>query len=112
MTWTLSLAAFCLLVVCVIVGMNFWMLLQLSRSHSQLHDQLRVILKNLSLWDQPDSLAQSGVEPGTSWIATDGEMKAMQARMEAESTQRTGSPVSRRTSAKRMASPMASSPSS
>lgn len=112
MTWMLPFALLLLLVVGVLVSLNFWMLLKLSQDQHQLHSQLQVILKSLSLWDQPESLAQSGVEPGTSWIATDGEMKAMQARMEAESTQRTGSPASRRTSAKRMASPMASSPSS
>ena len=71
------------------------------------------IQRNLNSFDQPESLSVAGVAPGSSWVQSEQEIAAFQAKMQAESQQRlgmAGSMKSKTTSTRKMALPTAASP--
>ena len=68
------------------------------------------IQRVLNAFDRPETLAQSGVEVGQSWVPSAQEQARLSEQLTNESLQRAGLPMSKRASRSRTGSPMVSSP--
>ena len=87
-----------------------WILYQLWGRMEQTTEVILSIQKVLNAFDHPETLAQSGVEVGQSWVPSAQEQARLSDQWRSESLQRAGSVMSKPASRKRMASPMVSSP--
>lgn len=77
-----------------------WILYQLWGRMEQTTDAILSIQRVLNAFDRPQTLAQSGVEVGQSWVPSAREQARLSEQWQSESHQRAGLPMSKRAWAK------------
>ena len=86
--------------VLILAGLSLllWIVYQIWVRMEQTTRTIVAIQRILNAFDRPETLAQSGVEAGHSFLVTDQEISSVEKRLQSESRQRAGSIRSRRTS--------------
>ena len=87
-----------------------WILYCIWGRMEQTTEAILSIQRVLNAFDHPETLAQSGVEVGQSWVPSDQEQARLLDQFRRESHQRAGSTTFKRASRSRTGSPMVSSP--
>lgn len=87
-----------------------WILYQVSCQTAYLLKRVTAIQRVLNAFDRPETLAQSGVEVGQSWVPSAQEQARLSAQLENDSLQRAGSLRSKPVLRKRTGLPTVSSP--
>ena len=87
-----------------------WILYLVSGRQAQILQTLLSIQRVLNAFDRPDTLAQSGVEVGQSWVPSAQEQARLSEQWQNDSLQRAGSLTLKRALRSRTGSPMVSSP--
>lgn len=93
---TLSL----LVLILAASSLLLWIVYLIWAHMAQMNRTILQIQRILNAYDRPSTLAQNAVEVGQSWIATDQEISSVENRMQSESQQRAGLPMSKRAWAK------------
>ena len=87
-----------------------WILYLVSGRQAQILQTMLSIQRVLNAFDRPETLAQSGVEVGQSWVPSAQEQARLSEQWQNDSLQRAGSPMSKRALRKPMVSQTVSSP--